>query len=105
MVKPARPQRERVAALGDVPRASAGATCFLDRQLSALCWQTQSIDVPPNQFITLARFLLQGGAVKDTNFPMMRVDEPASLQFRGNLRDGRSLHPEHLGDEFMSKWN
>jgi hypothetical protein len=36
---------------------------------------------------------------------MMRTDEPARLQSRGNLRDRRSLQPEHLRDELMSKWN
>jgi hypothetical protein len=80
------------------------AAPFSDRAF-ALCRRTQSINIPPHEFITLASFLHQAGTVKDTNFPMMRVDEPARLQFRGNLRDGRSLHPEHLRDEFMSKRN
>src|ERR1700730_9580409 len=69
------------------------------------CLGEQAVDVLANDFIALAGFFSETGAIDDLNLAVMRVDQPRGMQFPDHPRNRGSLHAEHFAQELLREGN
>jgi hypothetical protein len=56
-----------------------------------------------DDLVTLASGFFEARSVKDDNLAPPIPDEPRLLKRSGDERDGRSAHPEHLGQKLLGQ--